>query len=65
MINKNKVRLCCSCIDRKKSTLKSGCLPIVVQIQVFIALYYMLIESVELRHAPFFLWIKDLSAADP
>jgi YidC/Oxa1 family membrane protein insertase len=42
-----------------------GCLPILVQIPVFIALYWVLFESVELRHAPFYLWIKDLSAADP
>ena len=42
-----------------------GCLPILVQIPVFIALYYVLLESVELRHAPFFLWINDLSAKDP
>lgn len=42
-----------------------GCLPILVQIPVFIALYWVLIESVELRHAPFVLWISDLSAADP
>src|SRR5262249_52296818 len=42
-----------------------GCLPIVVQIPVFISLYCVLFESVELRHAPFYLWIKDLSAPDP
>ncbi|HTF14389.1 MAG TPA: membrane protein insertase YidC, partial [Burkholderiales bacterium] len=42
-----------------------GCLPILVQIPVFIALYWVLFESVELRHAPFYLWIKDLSAPDP
>ena len=42
-----------------------GCLPIVVQIPVFISLYWVLFESVELRHAPFYLWIKDLSAPDP
>lgn len=42
-----------------------GCLPILVQIPVFIALYWVLIESVELRHSPFILWISDLSAADP
>lgn len=42
-----------------------GCLPILVQIPVFIALYWVLIESVELRHAPFMLWIQDLSAKDP
>lgn len=42
-----------------------GCLPIVVQIPVFIALYYVLLESVQLRQAPFILWIQDLSAHDP
>ncbi len=42
-----------------------GCLPILVQIPVFIALYWMLMESVELRQAPFMLWIQDLSIADP
>ena len=42
-----------------------GCLPIVVQIPVFIALYWVLLASVELRHAPFVLWITDLSAPDP
>ncbi len=42
-----------------------GCLPILVQIPVFIALYWVLLGSVELRHAPFFGWIQDLSATDP
>lgn len=42
-----------------------GCLPVVVQIPVFIALYWVLLASVELRHAPFILWIDDLSIADP
>lgn len=42
-----------------------GCLPILVQIPVFIGLYWMLLASVEMRHAPFMLWIKDLSAPDP
>jgi len=42
-----------------------GCLPIVVQIPVFIALYWVLLASVELRHAPFIWWIDDLSTADP
>jgi YidC/Oxa1 family membrane protein insertase len=42
-----------------------GCLPIVVQIPVFIALYWVLLASVELRHAPFYGWITDLSAEDP
>ncbi len=42
-----------------------GCLPILVQIPVFIALYWVLLGSVELRNAPFILWIHDLSAKDP
>ena len=42
-----------------------GCLPIVVQIPVFIALYWVLLASLELRHAPFMLWIQDLSTPDP
>jgi YidC/Oxa1 family membrane protein insertase len=42
-----------------------GCLPIVIQIPVFISLYWVLLAAVELRHAPFFGWIKDLSAMDP
>ena len=42
-----------------------GCLPILVQIPVFIALYWVLLASVELRNAPFILWIDDLSAKDP
>jgi YidC/Oxa1 family membrane protein insertase len=42
-----------------------GCLPILVQIPVFIALYWVLLESVELRQAPFMLWIQDLSLKDP
>lgn len=42
-----------------------GCLPIIIQIPVFIALYWVLLESVELRQAPFIFWIKDLASADP
>jgi YidC/Oxa1 family membrane protein insertase len=42
-----------------------GCLPILVQIPVFIALYWALLESVDLRQAPFIFWIKDLSVMDP
>ena len=42
-----------------------GCLPILVQIPIFIALYWVLLESVELRQAPFIFWIKDLSSPDP
>jgi len=42
-----------------------GCLPIVVQIPVFISLYWVLLESVELRQSPFIFWIQDLSGHDP
>lgn len=42
-----------------------GCLPMLVQMPVFISLYWVLMESVELRHAPFILWIHDLAAMDP
>lgn len=42
-----------------------GCLPIMVQIPVFIALYWVLLSSVEMRNAPWLLWIKDLSSEDP
>jgi YidC/Oxa1 family membrane protein insertase len=42
-----------------------GCFPILIQIPVFISLYWVLLESVELRQADFVLWINDLSAADP
>ena len=43
----------------------SGCLPILVQIPVFFALYKVLLTTIEMRHAPFFGWIQDLSAKDP
>jgi YidC/Oxa1 family membrane protein insertase len=43
----------------------AGCWPLLVQFPVFIALYWVLLESVELRQAPFMLWVNDLSAADP
>ncbi|CAL4041880.1 Membrane protein insertase YidC [Buchnera aphidicola (Takecallis arundicolens)] len=43
----------------------SGLLPILLQMPVFLALYYMLVNTVELRHAPFIFWINDLSAQDP
>ncbi|WP_392566038.1 membrane protein insertase YidC [Utexia brackfieldae] len=42
-----------------------GCLPLIIQMPIFLALFYMLGSSVELRHAPFILWIQDLSAPDP
>ncbi len=50
---------------KEKINPLGGCLPILVQIPVFIALYWMLLESVELRHAPWILWIQDLSTRDP
>jgi YidC/Oxa1 family membrane protein insertase len=43
----------------------SGCLPILIQIPVFFALYKVLFVTIEMRHAPFFGWIQDLSAHDP
>lgn len=51
--------------QKEKVNPIGGCLPIIIQIPFFIALYYVLIESVQLRHAPFMLWIQDLSAPDP
>jgi YidC/Oxa1 family membrane protein insertase len=50
---------------QEKVNPMSGCLPIVVQIPVFIALYWVLVESVQLRQAPFIFWIHDLSQQDP
>ncbi|MHB1704826.1 MAG: membrane protein insertase YidC, partial [Acidithiobacillus sp.] len=43
----------------------AGCLPIFIQMPVFISLYWVLVESVSLRQAPFILWIHDLAAPDP
>ena len=50
---------------KEKVNPLGGCLPILVQIPIFIALYWVLLESVELRQAPFMLWIENLSARDP
>ncbi len=50
---------------REKVNPASGCLPILVQIPVFFALYKVLFVTIEMRHAPFFGWIQDLSAPDP
>ena len=50
---------------KEKINPVAGCLPIVVQIPVFFALYKVLFVTIEMRHAPFFGWIKDLSAPDP
>lgn len=54
-----------SLYKKEKINPLGGCLPILVQMPVFLSLYWVLMESVELRHAPFFLWINDLSAMDP
>lgn len=50
---------------KEKVNPLGGCLPILLQMPVFISLYWVLMESVELRHAPFALWITDLSVKDP
>jgi YidC/Oxa1 family membrane protein insertase len=50
---------------REKINPVAGCLPIVIQIPVFLAFYWVLLESVEMRQAPFGFWIHDLSARDP
>ncbi|WP_133408524.1 membrane protein insertase YidC [Parashewanella tropica] len=50
---------------KEKVNPMGGCLPILLQMPIFIALYWVLIESYELRHAPFMLWITDLSVKDP
>ncbi|MBL4772201.1 MAG: membrane protein insertase YidC [Alcanivoracaceae bacterium] len=50
---------------KEKVNPMGGCLPMLVQIPVFIALYWVLLESVELRQAPFMLWLQDLSSPDP
>ena len=51
--------------QEEKVNPAAGCLPILIQIPIFYALYKVLLVSVEMRHQPFFLWIKDLSAPDP
>jgi YidC/Oxa1 family membrane protein insertase len=50
---------------REKVNPAAGCLPILIQIPVFFALYKVLYVTIEMRHAPFYGWIRDLSAADP
>ncbi|MEL4432113.1 membrane protein insertase YidC [Shewanella mangrovisoli] len=50
---------------KEKVNPMGGCLPILLQMPIFIALYWVLLESFELRHAPFMLWIHDLSVQDP
>ena len=54
-----------SLYKREKVNPLSGCLPILIQIPFFFAIYKMLLISLEMRHQPFFGWIKDLSAQDP
>jgi YidC/Oxa1 family membrane protein insertase len=51
--------------QREKINPVAGCLPIIIQIPVFLAFYWVLLESVEMRQAPFGLWIHDLSSRDP
>ena len=51
--------------QKEKTNPLSGCLPMLLQMPVFFALYWVLIESVELRQTPFIFWIQDLSAMDP
>ena len=50
---------------KEKANPAAGCLPILVQIPIFFALYKVLMGTIEMRHAPFFGWIQDLSARDP
>jgi YidC/Oxa1 family membrane protein insertase len=50
---------------KEKVNPAGGCLPLLIQMPIFLALYWVFLESVELRHAPFMLWIQDLSAQDP
>ena len=54
-----------SLYKREKVNPLAGCMPILLQIPVFFALYKVLFVSIEMRHAPFFGWISDLSAPDP
>ncbi len=50
---------------REKANPASGCAPMIIQIPVFFALYKVLFVSIEMRHAPFYGWVHDLSARDP
>lgn len=50
---------------KEKVNPAGGCLPILIQIPVFLGFYWAILESVEMRHAPFMLWLQDLSAPDP
>lgn len=51
--------------QKEKVNPLGGCLPMLVQMPIFLALYWVLLESVEIRHAPFAFWLQDLSAKDP
>ena len=51
--------------QKEKVNPVAGCLPMLIQFPVFIAFYWVLLESVEMRQAPFMGWISDLSAKDP
>ena len=50
---------------KEKVNPLGGCLPMLAQMPIFIGIYWVLLESVELRHAPFMLWLTDLSVRDP
>ena len=50
---------------KEKVNPAGGCLPLILQMPIFLALYWVFLESVELRHAPFVFWIQDLSSMDP
>jgi len=50
---------------KEKVNPAGGCIPLIIQMPIFLALYWVFLESVELRHAPFIFWIQDLSAMDP
>ncbi|NQZ21297.1 MAG: membrane protein insertase YidC [Colwellia sp.] len=50
---------------KEKVNPAGGCLPMLIQMPIFLALYWVFLESVELRHAPFFFWVEDLSTKDP
>ncbi|MBL4899112.1 MAG: membrane protein insertase YidC [Colwellia sp.] len=50
---------------KEKVNPAGGCLPLILQMPIFLALYWVFLESVELRHAPFIFWIQDLSSMDP
>jgi YidC/Oxa1 family membrane protein insertase len=60
-LNENMMKL----YQEEKINPAAGCLPILIQLPVFLALYWVLLESVELRQAPFLWWLQDLSSSDP